>query len=475
MATVRRIGFGTIFELENDVVGIGTDNPTHKLQALGNIRSEGVQDVGVTTLTTYQGFTDKEAKFGQVTTDKSQQLGTLSGEIVIDGDVTVSSATTFTSGPQHLTVTDTFTLPSGDTNSRETKPTPGSFRFNQDFATLEFYTGNNWATVNTFTEIQNSPGSRGRGVFFGGNDPSPSTVDLFSMEYITIATLGNTIDFGVLTNDPRDPAAFSSSVRGFAAGGDPPPESSVTDVIQYFTIASEGNAIDFGNLTDDRRSASGNSSSTRGIIAGGYDDQSSANVNVIDYVEMSTVGNALDFGDLTRTERANSGGTNGVRAIFAGGWGAPGNNTVGKDINMLTISSKGNAVKFGELTRQKSTHAGASNSVRCIWAGGYMYSDTSVKEIDYVTIASEGNATNFGELTVRRMSVQDQKAVNQIRAVFGGGYDYYPAGNLNQVNSSMEFITIASTGDGTNFGDLSSGKIVNRRACSDSHGGLGGF
>ena len=37
MATVRRIGFGTIFELENDVVGIGTDNPTHKLQALGNI------------------------------------------------------------------------------------------------------------------------------------------------------------------------------------------------------------------------------------------------------------------------------------------------------------------------------------------------------------------------------------------------------------------------------------------------------
>ena len=98
---------------------------------------------------------------------------------------------------------------------------------------------------------------------------------------------------------------------------------------------------------------------------------------------------------------------------------------------MITISSKGDAVKFGELTRQKSTHAGASNSVRCIWAGGYMYADTSVKEIDYVTIASEGNAINFGELNARRMSMQDQKAVNQIRAVFGGGYDYYPAGNLN--------------------------------------------
>ena len=46
----------------------------------------------------------------------------------------------------NLTVTDTFTLPSGDTNSRALKPTAGSLRFNQDFATLEFYTGNNWAT-----------------------------------------------------------------------------------------------------------------------------------------------------------------------------------------------------------------------------------------------------------------------------------------------------------------------------------------
>ena len=40
----------------------------------------------------------------------------------------------------------------------------------------------------------------------------------------------------------------------------------------------------------------------------------------------------------------------------------------------------------------------------------------------------------------------------------------------------MEFITIASTGNAQDFGDLISGAtITNRRACSDSHGGLGGF
>ena len=166
MATIRRAGFGTVFELEDSKVGIGTDAATHTLQALGNIRSEGVTDIGISSLTTYQGFVDKEARFtGQI--DNQSQSGATSGEIVIDGDVTVSSATTFTSGTA-FNVTDTFTLPSGDTNSRALKPTAGSLRFNQDFATLEFYTGNNWATVKTFIDMQTYPQGRGRGVFFGG-------------------------------------------------------------------------------------------------------------------------------------------------------------------------------------------------------------------------------------------------------------------------------------------------------------------
>ena len=204
MATVRRIGFGTIFELENDVVGIGTDNPTHKLQALGNIRSEAATDIGISSLTTYQGFVDKEARLTTGQIDIESQSGATSGEIVIDGDVTVSSATTFTSGPQHLTVTDTFTLPSGDTNSRELKPTPGSLRFNQDFATLEFYTGNNWATVNTFTEMQNSPGNRGRAIF--SNNSNSGIFD-----FVNISNLGNARNFGNLSNDRASAFGCASS------------------------------------------------------------------------------------------------------------------------------------------------------------------------------------------------------------------------------------------------------------------------
>ena len=474
MATFR-VGVGS-FNINDGSVGIGTEGSGH-----GNLKVEGTLKVstnldvlGVSTFTRYSGFSADDVKVG------NRDL-TLSGEYSTTGDIVVEDGASLTVGlgstacagtVESVSVKNHFSVPVGDTAQRnETSGyAEGTVRYNIDLGTMEFFNGNEWRQFN----YQSDDGSRGRGVFFAGSNPSPSTVDLFSMEYITIASLGNSINFGELENNPRDPAAFSSSVRGFAAGGDPPPNGTVTDKIEYFTIASEGNAIDFGNLTDDRRSCSGNSSSTRGIVAGGYDDQSSANVNVIDYVEMSTVGNALDFGDLTRTERANSGGSNGVRAIFAGGWGSPGTSTVGKDINMLTISSKGNAVKFGELTRTKSTHAGGSNSVRCIFAGGYMFFDTSLKEIDYVTIASEGNAINFGELSNRRMSVQDCSAVNSTRFVLGGGNDFYPAGNNNGVLNSMEFITIASTGGGTDFGDLS-GKLVNRRACSDSHGGLGGY
>ena len=52
MAKVRISGFGSAFELENELVGIGTDNPTNTLQALGNIRSSDAKAVGVSTFTT---------------------------------------------------------------------------------------------------------------------------------------------------------------------------------------------------------------------------------------------------------------------------------------------------------------------------------------------------------------------------------------------------------------------------------------
>ena len=122
MAKVR-IGFSTHFEIENELAGIGTDNPTNTKQVLGNIQSSDAKVIGVTTLTTYQGFTGTKAR---IEASAGAKQHTTSGEIIIEGTVNVSSGTTFTSGPENLTVTDNFTLP----GISDDKPTVGSTRFN---------------------------------------------------------------------------------------------------------------------------------------------------------------------------------------------------------------------------------------------------------------------------------------------------------------------------------------------------------
>ena len=80
---------------------------------------------------------------------------------------------------------------------------------------------------------------------------------------------------------------------------------SITNTIEFITIATTGNSADFGDMTSARYNHGGASSSTRGVFVGGQPGPSA--VNTIDFVEIATTGNALDFGD---TDVA--GATNGV-------------------------------------------------------------------------------------------------------------------------------------------------------------------
>ena len=157
MAKIR-IGFSTHFEVENELVGIGTDNPTNTKQVLGNIHATNAKAVGISTLATYQGFLDKDAKFGKSVININSQAGTLAGDVVIDDEVTVSSGSTLCSGVDELTLTDSFSVPTGNTDSRIHCQTDGSMRFNEDLVTLEFYTGDEWRTVNSIQDT----GNRGR-------------------------------------------------------------------------------------------------------------------------------------------------------------------------------------------------------------------------------------------------------------------------------------------------------------------------
>jgi hypothetical protein len=82
--------------------------------------------------------------------------------------------------------------------------------------------------------------------------------------------------------------------------------------------------------------------------------------------------------------------------------------------------------------------------------------------IDFVTIASAGNSTDFGDLTILNSSLGATSSL--LRGVFGGGFP----GSLVNV---IDYVTIASTGNATDFGDLTVARS-SLGACSNAHGGL---
>jgi len=80
---------------------------------------------------------------------------------------------------------------------------------------------------------------------------------------VTIASTGNSTDFGDLTSARSNDGAASSQTRGLWAGGLP----GNLDVIDHVTISHTGNATDFGDLTVGRAYLTGLSSGNGGITA----------------------------------------------------------------------------------------------------------------------------------------------------------------------------------------------------------------
>ena len=285
--------------------------------------------------------------------------------------------------------------------------------------------------------------------------------------------------------------------RGIFADGD-----QSTD-IEFINIQSMGNSQRFGASTTSYKQRATVGSSTRAVTAGGFDSPSFT--NIIDFITIANTSNATDFGDLLTAKRNMGGAGNNTRGIYLGG-GNPGNtNTIefitiatagnaqdfgdataaksgvgslasptracfggGQDntIEFVTISTTGNAQDFGDLiSGQTEKPAGTSSSTRGLFiCGESQPSGTRINTIQFITIASTGNATDFGDHTDLRRSLG--ACNNSTRAVYGGGNT--PSATVN----SLSFVTIATTGNGEDFGDLLTARSTALTATSDSHGGI---
>ena len=313
-------------------------------------------------------------------------------------------------------------------------------------------------------------GGRGRGIFAGGYNSSPGSTN--TMNYIEISTTGDAQDFGDLARSGST-GSSSNSIRGVFNSGDVP---NSINTISYTVISSGGGTSDFGDMSYVTRDGPfGGGDNIRGVLGGSaggpsnMGDSPGKGVNYIDFITFATTGDSTSFGTLTVARRGVSACSSPTRTVWGGGYIKPQSHT--QVVDYVTTQTKGDATHFGQLTVSRGHMGAVSSTTRGIWYGGSIYgpdapSYTFYNTIDYITIASTGNATDFGDtVTAGGMHFTTGTASNKIRGVIGGG-------STPAVQDQMDYVTIASTGNGTDFGNLTASEFQ-KAGASDSHGGIG--
>ena len=179
----------------------------------------------------------------------------------------------------------------------------------------------------------------------------------------------------------------------------------------------------------------------RAIMGGGQG--ASAKLKEIQLLNVATLGNATDFGDLNNTNHAPGGVGNQTR-MHMGGGSTP---SLLSQIDTVNFAHIGNAADFGDLTvGRRNPTSNVNNSVRGVIIGGVGPGSPGVSNVmDYITMGTTGNATDFGDSTSARASCMG--AASPTRGINAGG-------SAPSVSNLIEFITIATTGNATDFGDL---------------------
>ena len=244
------------------------------------------------------------------------------------------------------------------------------------------------------------------------------------------------------------------------------------NVLDYVQIASLGNAHDFGDLSVARTAKSGGASSTRGIFISGRFSPTADYYNIIDYVTISSSGNTFDFGDLVdHFNPSPAGSSNQVRGVYGGGYfdyataGNTPNLWLG-NIGYYNIASTGNSSYFGELINKgRRSHTG-SNTTRGIWGStrGGTPGETNVwiNTIEFVTIATTGDAQDFGDSTEARSNTANSMTSSTRMVMQGGLTPGY--------SNVIDYITTASKGDAIDFGDTGTGQQAGAAVSNSTRG-----
>ena len=212
----------------------------------------------------------------------------------------------------------------------------------------------------------------------------------------------------------------------------------------YWSISTQGTAAQStGQLqVDGVRIQNGCASDgTYGYVAGGYMNASPQVTATIEYINFAnTSSNAQDFGDMTTAKRFCTSCGDDTRGIIAGGTAG---STYYNETEYITYASPGNASAFGTLNTTNALMGAAVNdSTYALFQGD---TSTANVQIDYVTIQTTGNASDFGDGSEGRYT-SDGAGDATYALIAGGG---------PTPTDSIDYFTFVTPGNATDFGNLS--------------------
>lgn len=182
-----------------------------------------------------------------------------------------------------------------------------------------------------------------------------------------------------------------------------------------------------------------------GSSATGYPDISKVNI--------STTSNTANFGDLSRWGGYNASAAQGGRGLWFGGKGYY---SIFDYIDYVTIATAANSSTFGSMNYGKQRFAGCAGKGRAVVSGGEpSWSGYGYLDMFYVTIDTTSNSSTFGNATERKDSIPAGGSDGS-RGLFGAGYlgGFGVSGGVYPQFKGIDYVTIATTGNASNFGDV---------------------
>ena len=299
--------------------------------------------------------------------------------------------------------------------------------------------------------------SEGHTVYWDvGGTLSSSELDTPEKGSSTVDSLGQASMQFIVTDDgsTMSPGAERAYVPFFL-------EDQTLGSTMPFTLASQINVADPGHYSYSPPFAWGG---TRGVIAAAGSTGGTRTKN-IEYWGMSTGGTAQTFGNLTMFSKAMSGGmSNNTRIVFGSReTGSSGSTqSLTPTIDYITPATTGDAVDFGDdIASYYGDGAHTSNGTTGLMIAGNLptgnpypnnYSDY-MKSIRKITIDTTGNATDMGDISKKLYAVAG--AGDATRALHAGGVDRtnFNTGSAISTND-IKYINYATPSTSYDFGDL---------------------